>query len=91
MRGLQHCRGALRCAQYYLYPEKPLLHVRLVEVMFLCEVSSTAEVLSGARSPSSVLKGPLACALATSGLTPSPEAKESTLLNLAPIVVPLYM
>ena len=25
-------------------------HVRLVEAMFLCEVSSTAEVLSGARN-----------------------------------------
>ena len=49
-------------------------HVRLVEAMFLCEVSSTAEVLSGARNATSAREEPLACALVTSRNRPSPEA-----------------
>ena len=47
-------------------------HVRLVEAMFLCEVSSTAEVLSGmAPNTTSILKEPLACALVTPKIRPS--------------------
>ena len=42
-------------------------HVRLVEAMFLCEVSSTAEVLSGALNATAVLERSHPRSLQTSG------------------------
>lgn len=61
-------------------------HVRLVEAMFLCEVSSTAEVLSGARKATAILEETLACAFVTFKFRSSPELKRIQLLPTVPRV-----